>query len=51
MTGLLDWSQSASGRRYGLGATDEGCLRIGGGGDFRMGLQKSVHVLVTGHVL
>jgi len=36
MTRFLDWSRSASGRQYGLGAVDEGCLRIGGDGGFRM---------------
>ena len=38
MAGLLDWSRSDSGRWYdGLEDVDEGCLRIGGGGDYRMG--------------
>ena len=45
-----DWSCSASERRYGLGAADEGCLRIGDGRDFEMSSRESVHVLVTGHV-
>jgi len=31
IVGLLDWSLSASERRYGLGAVDNGCLRIDGG--------------------
>ena len=50
MARLLDWSRSASERRYGLRAVDEGCLRIGGGGDFRMGSRELVHVPVTEHV-
>jgi len=50
VAGLLDWSRSASGRQDGLGAVDEGCLLIGGVGDFGMGSRESVHVLVINHV-
>jgi len=34
MVRLLNWSWSASGRRYDLEAVDEGCVRIGGGEGF-----------------
>ena len=40
LSGLLDWSRSAFGRWHGLGPMDEGCLRIGGGRDFRMGSES-----------
>ena len=47
MAELLDWSRSALGRRYDLGAVDEGWFRIGGGVDFGVSFQESVHVLGT----
>jgi len=44
MERLLDWSRSASARRCGLEAVDEGYLRIGGGGGFRTGPWEQVYV-------
>ena len=49
-SGLLDWSQSVSGKRCGLGAVDEGCHRVGCGVGFGMGSREQVKVHVTGHV-
>ena len=45
MAGLLDCSQSASGRQCGLEAVDERCLQIRDGGYFGMGYRESVMFL------
>ena len=48
--GLLDWSRSPFGRRYGFGVVNVGSLRRESDKNFRLGSGELVYDPASGHV-